>query len=198
MAEIRLQRDQHAVFEGYFDQENLSVVTEANSILELYDIRVDYLDVTTEGESQVYIDNYHEILEDETVFENERVVEIGDNLLLIDDTYWVYGNSIEFDEENEEWTVFGDDIHSVFRMLSMDFKTEGNSYIDAANAPADYVSINLEGDSEAAIWATEVIEGKGEGSSTLHYADVPGLDMTGFRLEGSAAAVPFFWYEDWD
>jgi hypothetical protein len=185
--EIRLESDQEAIFEG-IDQEVLTVVTEARSRLYLWDIMVDNLTCRTEGESEFILTTLSESYTDNQSFEESRGVMVDENTLLVDDSYFVVGDSIKL--ENDMWIVYGDNVSSLFHIINCDFVTEGETYIDAGDAATLNVNINLEGESEATVWALESISGKGEGNSQLFYVNVNGLDISGFITEGNAQIIP--------
>ncbi|WP_057935602.1 GIN domain-containing protein [Algoriphagus resistens] len=185
--EIRLESDQIAEFRGVFDQESLNVVTEARSKLGLYDFRVDYLTCKTEGESEVTLSTYTEGMGEDPSFEESTGVLINDQTLLVNNSIYVRGDSVRL--EGELWIVYGNDVSSYFEMELCDLKTEGETIIDAIDAASRNVNIKLEGNSEARIWATESITGKGEGASKLYYINVTGLDNSGFVMEGSAQII---------
>lgn len=187
--EIRLEKDQVAEFIGNFNQEELTVVTEARSKLSLLGVQVDRLYCKTEGQSVFILTTSAEDFEGNQSYEETRGVQIDEFALLVDGSFVVVGDSVKL--ENEMWTVYGQEVHETFEMAFCDFKTEGETFIDAGEAVARNVNINLEGQSEAMVWATEAITGKGEGSSILYFRNVDGVDLTGFTVEGSAEILPF-------
>lgn len=187
LEEIRLVSNQIADFIGITERD-LVVVTEANSKLRLQDIRVDHLIAKTEAESELTITTFSEDFTEDQIFDEERGVLVDENTLLIDNTYIYSGDNISLDEG--EWTVEGENLFSNFRILSTDYRTEGETQIDASYAVSEAVNINLEGQSQASFWALNRITGKGEGSSHLYYRPVGGLDLTGFTTEGEAQVIP--------
>ncbi|MDD4754661.1 MAG: DUF2807 domain-containing protein [Prolixibacteraceae bacterium] len=187
--EIRLENDQVAEFFGNFNQEELTVVTEARSKLSLFGVQVDKLYCKTEGQSEFVLTTSAEIFEGTQSYEEPRGIQIDEFTLLVDSSFVVVGDSIKL--EDEMWIVYGDEIFETFEMAYCDFKTEGETFIDAQDATAQSVNINLEGQSEAMVWATKMITGKGEGSSILYFRNVEGVDLGGFITEGSAEILPF-------
>ena len=187
--EIRLENDQVAEFFGNFNQEELTVVTEARSKLSLFGVQVDKLYCKTEGQSEFVLTTSAEIFEGTQSYEEPRGIQIDEFTLLVDSSFVVVGDSIKL--EDEMWIVYGDEIFETFEMAYCDFKTEGETFIDAQDAIAQRVNINLEGQSEAMVWATKMITGKGEGSSILYFRNVEGVDLGGFITEGSADILPF-------
>lgn len=187
LEEIRLESNQVADFIGITEQE-LVVVTEANSKLRLLDIRVDHLIAKTEDESELTVTTFSEDFDEDQIFDEERGVLIDDNTLLVDNTYIYRGDNISLDEG--EWTIGGGNIFSNFRILTTDYRTEGETQIDASYAVSEAVDINLEGQSQAAVWAVDKITGKGEGSAHLYYRPIGDLDLTGFATEGEAQVSP--------
>ena len=187
--EIRLENDQVAEFFGNFNQEELTVVTEARSKLSLFGVQVDKLYCKTEGQSEFVLTTSAEIFEGTQSYEEPRGIQIDEFTLLVDSSFVVVGDSIKL--EDEMWIVYGDEIFETFEMAYCDFKTEGETFIDAQDAIAQRVNINLEGQSEAMVWATKMITGKGEGSSILYFRNVEGVDLGGFITEGSAEILPF-------
>lgn len=188
--EIRLENDQHAIFDGYFDQEELIVVTEAKSHLSLLNTRVDYLTCRTEGESTFELSTYTDIWEGDLSYTLSRGELINDSTLLLDGNHLLTSDSVRMDENKENWIVFGGEVFVEFTSQQLDFVTQGETRIDAAFARANTIDINLEGSSEASVYAIEAVNGKGEGESILYYRDMEGLDLSGFTLTGGAQALP--------
>lgn len=188
ITEIRLERDEIAEIYGFFDQEFLSIVTEANSKLALFGFRVDHLTCKTEGESQVVLDSSTDELKNEISIAESRGVLINSNILLVDGLIFYRGESIV--RKDGFWVISGTKITSYFESESIDFVTEGKTTIDAIKAPARLINIKLEGESQASVWATQALNGKAEGSSKLYYANVPGLNLTNFKIEGGAVLIP--------
>lgn len=186
--EIRLEADQEAIFIGNINQEELRVVTEARSKLTLLGVEVDRLLCKTEGESEFVIATNAEGYDGTRSYDESRGALVDDFTLLVDSTFIVTGDSIKL--ADEKWVVYGRTVAENFRMTYCEFKTEGHTLIDAQNAPAKDIIINLEGSSEALIWATETLTGKGEGSSVLYFRATDGLDLSNFITEGNAQVVP--------
>lgn len=187
LEEIRLESNQEADFIGIIERD-LVVVTEANSKLRLLDIQVDHLIAKTEGESELTVTTFSEDFDTDQTFNEERGFLIDENTLLIDNIFVYRGENVSLDDGT--WTVGGEDIFSNFRILTTDYKTEGETHIDASFAVSETVDINLEGNSQAAVWALDRITGKGEGSSHLYYRPVGGLDISGFITEGESQVSP--------
>lgn len=187
LVEIRLESDQVADFIGLIEHD-LTVVTEAKSKLRLLDIQVDHLTAKTEGESELTVTTFSEDFSTTQTFDEERGMLIDDNTLLVDNRYIFRGSDISL--ADGVWSVGGENVFSNFRILDLDFKTEGETRIDASYAVSETVDINLEGQSTAAVWALDRITGKGEGSSHLYYRPVGGLDLSGFTTQGEAQVSP--------
>lgn len=187
LTEIRLESDQVAEFYGMFNQDELSVVTEANSKLYLYDTQVKNLTCRTEGESEFVLTTYSENLDGDQTYEEARGVQISETSLLVDNSFIVTGESVVL--ENGTWTVTSE-VSSQYQMTHCDFITQGNTNIDAQGAACKNVNIKLEGSSEAKVWAFENITGKGEGESRLFYTIVEGLNINGFATSGNAQIIP--------
>lgn len=186
--EIRLENDQVAVFEGEFNQEELSVVTEANSELYLYGIRVDNLFSKQEGESIFYVSTWSDEFEEERIYPAENTLVISDNVIMINHEFLVIGDNIVLSNDETEYIVSGDIVREHFLIDYADFKTEGNTDIHAFNAAVYDLNIKLEGNSEAEVWAINKITGKAEGSSVIYYRGTP--DVADFELEGEAQIIP--------
>lgn len=187
--EIRLEKDQVAVFAGSFHQEELTVVTEARSHLTLLGVEVDRLYCKTEGESEFVVTTSEKVYDGNQSYTSTRGILIDEFTLLVDGSYVLVGDSVKL--ENGIWVVYGQEILETFEMAYCEFKTEGETMIDAHDAVARQVNINLEGQSEAMVWATESITGKGEGSSKLYYRVSEGVDLMGFTTSGSAEILPY-------
>ena|SRR5690554_4577285 len=187
--EIRLERDQVAEFIGIFNQEKLTVVTEANSKLTLLEVQVDKLYCKTEGESELIITTHAEVHEGNRSYDISKAVQMNEYTLLVDNSLVVVGDSVKL--ENEYWTIYGQQIHEHFVMTYCDFKTEEKTIVDAQDALVKSVNISLEGQSEAIIRATEAITGTGEGTSILWYKKLEGVDLTGFVTNGGAEIIPY-------
>ncbi|MFO7613462.1 MAG: DUF2807 domain-containing protein [Bacteroidales bacterium] len=188
LVEIRLERDQQAIFVG-IEQENVSVVTEANSQLSLLESRITNLASVQEGESVLNLTNWSGDLGPNPVFPQEQGVLLNDTTLVVAGEFLVIGDSIVLSPAVPFiWTVYGDHVREYFMTTYCDFKTEGNTTINAGGAPVWEVNINLEGSSQAEVWAIDMITGKGEGSSRLYYRGDP--DISGFILEGGAQIIP--------
>lgn len=187
LVEIRLESNQIADFIG-IKEHDLTVVTEANSKLRLLDIQVDHLIAKTEGESELTVTTFSEDFNTSQTFDEERGLLIDDQTLLVDNLYIYRGSDISLTDG--VWSVGGEDIFSNFRILTLDFKTEGETTIDASYAVSQTVDIKLEGQSTAAVWALDRITGKGEGSSHLYFRPVGGLNLSGFTTQGEAQVSP--------
>lgn len=187
LVEIRLESNQIADFIG-LKEHDLTVVTEANSKLRLLDIQVDHLIAKTEGESELTVTTFSENFNTSQTFDEERGLLIDDQTLLVDNLYIYRGSDISLTDG--VWSVGGEDIFSNFRILTLDFKTEGETTIDASYAVSQTVDIKLEGQSTAAVWALDRITGKGEGSSHLYFRPVGGLNLSGFTTQGEAQVSP--------
>jgi hypothetical protein len=186
LAEIRLEGNHVAIFAGIAAHE-LVVVTAGSSSLQLLNIRVDHLVARTAGNSELTVTTWSENFASRQVFAEDQGVLIGDNLLLVDDTYIYRGNISLADGE---WTVEGSDIVSWYRIISTEYNTVGTTMIDAGYAVSETVHINLEGTSEAIVWALDRITGNGTGNSHLYYRPVSGLDLSGFNTQGAAQVSP--------
>lgn len=189
LEEVRLEKDQEAVFVGISNQDQLNVVTEARSKLSLLDVAVNHLYCKTEGESEVIVTTLAEELIGVQSYPESRGVLINDTILLVDDSYFIVADNVKL--ENAVWTVSSDVVYSQFQMTSCEYKTEGKTFVDASEALVRNVWINLEGESEATVWATESITGKGEGESTLNYKAFEGIDLSGFQIQGNAQIIPY-------
>jgi hypothetical protein len=188
LVEIRLESNQQAVFWG-IEQDDLTVVTEANSQLSLLESKIGNLTSVQEGESILNLTNFSDILGIDTVYPQNQGVLLNDTTLLVDNTYLITGDSITLSEvEPFSWTVYGDAVRERFMITYCDFKTEGSTTIHAVEAPTWEVNIKLEASSHAEVWAVDRITGKGEGSSVLYYRGDP--DISGFITEGGAQIIP--------
>ncbi|MEN8194162.1 MAG: DUF2807 domain-containing protein [Bacteroidota bacterium] len=186
--EIKLESDQKAVFVGTFDQEELSVVTEASSELSLLGVKINRLYSVQQGESSFNLSTWSEMIDGEPSYAEDRGILLNDTTLLVDNSIIVVGDSIKLgDTEPIEWIVYGEDVREYFQIDYCDFKTEGNTTINADTAPIKEINIKLEGTSQARIWAIDKITGKGEGSSILYYLGDP--DYSGFVTQGGAQII---------
>lgn len=187
--EIKLESDQKAVFEGVFDQDQLTVKTEASSELSLFGVRINNIYSKQEGESIFNLSGWEEQIEGEPTYAEERGELICNTSLRVDDSLIVVGDSVVLsDSVPIEWKVYGDEVTEYFLITYCDFKTEGNTTIHAEEAPISEININLEGTSEAKVFAIDKLTGKGEGSSMLYYLGTP--DISGFTVEGGAQIIP--------
>lgn len=187
--EIKLESDQKAVFEGAFEEEELHVKTEANSELTLSGIFVERLISKQEGESILNISSETQEIEGPVTFPEDGGALLNDTTLLVNESYYVYGDSIKLEliEEDSLWVVYGDTVEIQAELAYCEFKTEGNTFINAENARIRDIYIKLEGSSEAKVWATDRLSGKGEGSSTLYYKENPIIE---FNTSGGAKILP--------
>lgn len=187
--EIKLEADQTAVFEGDLGVDELQVKTEANSELTLSGIYVDRLFSKQEGESTLNLSSATSEVEGPVTYPEEDGKKLNDTTLLVNDDQYVYGDSVKFEliEEDSVWVVYGDTVDVEYEIPYCEFKTEGNTYIDAEYAKVRELNIKLEGSSEAKVWVNEILSGKGEGSSALYYKGDPNID---FITEGGAKILP--------
>ncbi|PHN03718.1 GIN domain-containing protein [Flavilitoribacter nigricans] len=189
--EIRLQSNQKAELIGFFDQENLRVVTEGFSELKLACLRVDNLVSVQEAESTFHLENWFEVIEEALIIPEENAVMVNDTTLLVDDSSLIIGESIALEGTGPlNWTVYGDFIKRYYFISQADFKTEGKTYLNALFAPVVDLNIKLEGTSEAMVWAIDRLSGKGEGESLLWYRGDP--DLSEFRTQGAAQVLPMY------
>ncbi len=180
LTEIRLESDQEAVFEGDFEQESLEVVTEGHCKLNLLGLKVDNLVCSIEGESELILTTYSETLNGDQAYAGSGVTLLNESTIQVGDSLVVSGDSVKL--AGSAWIVYGDEVVSAFLMSSCQLVTEGNTTVDAAGAPAIDVEINLEGTSEAMVFAVQSISGQGEGESILYHTPVLGLDILEFSV----------------
>ncbi|GJM61382.1 GIN domain-containing protein [Persicobacter diffluens] len=186
---IVLERDQHAVYHGLLS-EDLEIVTEAESQLELYGTVADNVSARLEGASYLILDSHLETIADSADYYVSNVELVDEKTLLLDGRYLIAGEEIvlfEVADGEDFFRVYGDDINTYWQLRSVDYITQGSTELEAIEAPSSNVNIKLEGSSQASVWAMDQLSGKGEGSSILYYFGDPSID---YRIEGGAQLIP--------
>ncbi|WP_258104989.1 DUF2807 domain-containing protein [Marinoscillum sp. MHG1-6] len=184
--EVRLKRNQQSIFNGLFNQSELKIVAEEKSQLSLFNLKVDHLVCKAEDNSSIILATFQNHINGVQSYEIERGVALNDSTLIVDDAFMLVGDSVGADQNGEFWIVYGDVTHSSFKMQQCDFMTQGRTRIDASKALSEVVNINLEGSSQASVYATKSINGNGEGTSVLYYNDLESLNTADFSTLGDA------------
>lgn len=187
---IRLESGQKAVFEGVIIQPALAIVTEGNSELELYGLQVDAVEAKLEADSKLVLSTFLETKADSVDFPEADAVQINDYTLQYNRAL-VKGDSVKLItvEDHTVWRIYGEEIDYYYYPATVNFRTEGEVILHAVDTPVEEVHINLQGHSQATVWATGAITGKGEGESKLTYRGEPAT--TGFILQGGAQMLKY-------
>ena len=163
-------------------------MTEGNSELEIYGLQVDAVEAKLEADSKLVLSTFLETITDSVDFPRAEAMLIDDYTLQLDRKL-IKGDSIKMIsvEDQEVWRVYGQEIHFYYYPETVNVKTEGEVTLNAIDSPVEDVQINLQGASQALVWATGTISGKGEGESSLTYKGNPGI--SNFLLQGGATLL---------
>lgn len=172
--------------------EYLELVTEGESQLVIHNLKVRNLASRREGKSHMFLSSrVVDFDSDSTFFLYNSVQVIDDNYILYQEDgsdYLIFAPRIEIREDS----VFAlgnntsDPISSYFVTHSHDLRNEGESFLDALELPTNSVISKNEGKSEANVWVIQNLNIKGEGESTMNYIGSPVIDQ---KLEGASTLV---------
>ncbi len=188
VSEIKLEANQTAIFDGVFNPTNLEVKTEGGSELTLLNTATRNIISKQEGESVLNLSSLATPIPGPALYPENDVVVLDNKTIVVNNEFVVVGDSVVLNTSTPaEYRVHGNDLHEYYLIDNVDFKTEGNSTINAREAAIWDVQIKLEGSSQAYVWALNSINGKGEGSSVLTYRGNP--IISGFIIEGGAQII---------
>jgi hypothetical protein len=179
---IILEADQSAVvyWDGDHDHllNSLSIKTEANSMLGLFNIRASHIDIKQEAQSKVELESWYWQEFDTLAILKTTAVLIDDDSYLVDDNYVIVFESVrEVEKDGQIYLVFdGPKSQRFFIVPNVMAKLEATSELVADEMPIRNLDIKLEGESNASVWVTEKIAGKGEGKSRLVYKGTPAIN----------------------
>lgn len=171
--------------------EYLELVTEGESELVIHNLRVRNLVSKREGKSRMFLSSN---LAD---FDRTSFPFLASSVQVLDDNYIIYRDD-DFDYllYAPEITLRNDSVFAVgsaanplqshFITQTHELKNEGESYLDALELPTLAVSSKNEGKSESKVWATRSLDVKGEGESLMYYKGNPTIDQ---KLEGSSRLI---------
>ena len=169
----------------------LELVTEGASELVIQNLRVRNLVSKREGKSRMFLSSN---LVD---FNRTTFPFLVSTVQVLDDHYIVYRDN-DFDYllyapqiilRNDSVFAIGNaanPLRSHFITQTHELKNEGESYLDALELPTLSVGSKNEGKSVSKIWAIRQLEVKGEGESVMYYKGNPKVDQ---KLEGEARLI---------
>lgn len=169
----------------------LEVITQGSSELIIENLRVRNLESRREGSSRMFLSS------ELTGFDHESVAFLASDVQLRDDHYIVYieeGHDYllyapQIETRNDSVYALGyndDPLRSHFITNTHDLRNEGESFLDALELPTLVVSSRNEGSSESNVWAMNRLNVRGEGESVMRYLGNPEVDQ---RMEGSSGLI---------
>ena len=169
----------------------LELVTEGESELVIHDLKVRNLVSKREGKSRMFLSSN---LVD---FNRTTYPFLASTVQVLDDHYIVYrDNDFDYLLYAPQITLRNDSVFAIgstanplrshFITQTHELKNEGESYLDALELPTLSVASKNEGKSVSKVWAIRQLEVKGEGESVMYYKGNPAVDQ---KLEGEARLI---------
>lgn len=166
----------------------LEIVTEGESELIIHGLQVRNLVSRREGKSRMFLSS--QLID----FDRSTFPFLASTVEVLDDHHLVYReNDFDYLLYAPQITLRNDSVFAVgnaaapmrsyFITQTHELRNEGESYLDALELPTLTVSSRNEGKSEARVWAIHQLQVKGEGESRMYYLGNPAIDE---QLEGEA------------
>jgi hypothetical protein len=190
------------------------IVIEGNNIVEIVSTPVlEYLEIVTEGESQLIIHNlkvknlvsrregksrmFLSGLVAESDFDQETLSFSANTAEILE------GNYILYSEDGLDYIIFApeinleddfiyavgnenDPINAYFITHTHELRNEGNSTLDALELPTNIITSKNEGQSESRVWALSQLNVRGEGQSEMYFMGNPDVNQ---RMEGGSSLI---------
>lgn len=171
--------------------EYLELVTEGESQLVIHHLRARHLVSKREGKSRMYLSS------ERADFDRTSFPFLASSVQVLDDHYLIYReNDFDYLLYAPQFTYRNDSVIAIgsaanplrpfFITHTHELRNEGESYLDALELPTFAVASRNEGKSESKVWAMRELDVKGEGESIMYYRGNPDVDQ---RLEGSARLI---------
>ena len=170
--------------------EYLELVTEGASELIIHNLKVKNLRSRREGKSRMFLSSE---LSD---FERDSIYFVAGTVELLDENYIVYTEeevdyllyAPEVKVRNDSVFALGYEtpLRSYFITGTHDLRNEGESFLEALELPTLVVTSKNEGESESSVWALNQLDVKGEGESVMYFRGNPTVKE---NLNGSSALI---------
>lgn len=168
----------------------LELVTQGESELVIHDLKVRNLVSRREGKSRMFLSS------ELTDYGRDSVYFVANSVQVLDETYLIYTeDDIDYllfapkiRVSNDSVFALGNDapLRSFFITETHELRNEGESFLDALELPTLMVTSRNEGESESKVWAMEQLNVKGEGESAMYYI---GNTEVNKELNGSASLI---------
>lgn len=168
----------------------LELVTEGESELVMHDLKVRNLVSRREGKSRMFLSSELTDYGRDSVYFVANTVEVLDESYLIyteeDIDYLLFASEIKVRNDSVFALGYNDPLRSFFITQTHELRNEGESLLDALELPTLLVSSRNEGQSESRVWAMDQLTVKGEGESVMYYIGNPEVNQD---LNGSSALI---------
>lgn len=168
----------------------LELVTQGESELVIHDLKVRNLVSRREGKSRMFLSS------ELTDYGRDSVYFVANTVAVLDETYLIYTEddidyllfAPEIKVRNDSVFALGydDPLRSFFITETHELRNEGESFLDALELPTLMVTSRNEGESESKVWAMDQLNVKGEGESIMYYTGTPEVNE---ELNGSASVI---------
>lgn len=190
IARIVVEGDNEVLINSTPVLDYLEIVTEGASQLVIHDLKVRHLKSRREGKSRMFLSS------ELTDFGRDSIYFVAGAVQVLDDNYLIYTEeeidymlfAPEIKMSNDSVFALGYDapLRSYFITQTHELRNEGESELDALALPTLAVSSRNEGQSESIVWALNQLEVKGEGESLMYFFGTPEVVED---LNGSSALL---------
>lgn len=174
--------------------EYLEIITEGESQLFIHNLKVNNLISKREGKSRMFLSS----LVTETDFDRENLSFASNNVDILE------GNNILYNEDGTDYLIYApeidvrdDIVHLIgnavndpiivyFITQTHELRNEGESFLDALELPTKSITSKNEGKSESRIWPLHHLNVRGDGESRMFYLGNPIINQ---KLEGSSKLI---------
>ena len=170
----------------------LELVTEGASELVIHNLKVNHLVSKREGKSRMFLSSELTEFGRDSIFFPASAVQVLDERHIVyteeDLDFMLYASEIKV--RNDSVFALGyvedDGLRSYYITETHELRNEGESFLDALELPSLVVRSRNEGKSESKVWAKNQLTVKGEGESVMYYKGNPEVDQ---KLEGSSELI---------
>ncbi len=182
ITELRLEANQRSLVEGNFEQEQILIVTQANSQLEIENLKVEHLRTRQQGGSLLEISSRLPGYPNQTFYANNTAHLVDQNTLVVENMTVIKSDSISINGGGFNLHGINNEAYALLR--EAEILTLGTATFKGYATPIAKVHAKIAGNTGAQIWALDSLSGSAEGDSFIALRGNP--DTTGFQLYGDA------------
>jgi len=174
--------------------DHLELVTEGESELIIDDLKVRHLVSKREGKSRMYLSSERLGYETSSIFFLANTVQVLDDHFIRytdnEDEYLLYAPTLTVRNDTVFALSGSNPLRLFFLPQTHEMVNQGESYLDAFTLPTHAITSQNEGESETKVWPLHQLTVKGEGESVMFYRGIPAVNKD---LKGNAQLIHLPW-----